>query len=215
MVFGIRSKPDQVYKALQAGLERMRVEYVDRAVLSINETAPDPSTATFSGRWISDTEQPKPKTSYYPFEVLTEAEQDMIMKGRTYDVVSLVLPRVMGSVTYHEPGIEEITRTRMHWFLPKLKPTAKMNYHRTDRFYDIHQMKVFTEDAASSGWTPESIDKAVDAGISEYHAITKRLMAPVRSAIAAMNEVGYMPTTDVYLDEIRQKIESARKNKTQ
>ena len=117
--------PEAVYQALMDGLDRMEAEYVDRVIINLHEAEPRPNPN--AGEWI-----PLGKGSeYYPFEMLEDSEQEMILSGKTYVVDSLVRNNVGGIVEYGDEGIERFHRThRIPAFLPRMIPESKWNDSR-------------------------------------------------------------------------------------
>ena len=76
----------------------MGEEEVDRVLLTVYESDPDPNA---TGHWYS------PKIDYYPFEMLEETEQEMILGKKHYTVVALVKENVRDVVNYEGEGVEE------------------------------------------------------------------------------------------------------------
>src|SRR3989344_4105745 len=111
---------EELYKALIDGLAEIQRQGVDRAILKIEECEP---ASDVTGRWSTFNE-----SNYYPFETLTEGEKENILGEKHYAVTSLVADNVGGVVKYQSPGVEVYQRTRVHPFLPKLKPESNLNY---------------------------------------------------------------------------------------
>ncbi|GEM_PF-6407497 len=192
-----------VYHALCAGLEKLKTGYADAVVLALYEADGDPSVV---GRWIDMNE-----TRYYPFEILPEAEQEMIRSGKTYERVALVMPDVCGVRGYPTAGVETFKRTHIHPLLPKLIPESQLKYVTTGSFAGEEQLQDFVRSAAKSGWAPETIDKAVSDGLAEYRGITRRLMEQggVMKALGEMEQRQCSPSEQIFAD-LRNQVAKAR-----
>ncbi len=194
-----------VYRALCAGLEKLKTGYADSVVLALYETNGDPSAG---GRWIDMNE-----TRYYPFEILPEAEQEMILSGKTYERAALVMPDVCSICRYPTAGLETFKRTHIHPLLPKLIPESELKYVTTGSFAGEEQLQDFARSAAESGWTPEAIEKAVSDGLAEYRGITRRLMGQVGilKALGEMEKRQYPPSEQLFAD-LRNQVAKARED---
>jgi hypothetical protein len=169
--------PEAVYQALMDGLDRMETEYVDRVVISLHGAKPRPNPN--AGEWIPSGKGSK----YYPFEMLEDSEQEMISNEKTYVVDSLVRKNVRGIVEYGDEGIERFHRThRISAFLPGMISKSNHNYSTEGGLIaSVENIRDFAKDAARGGWSPEAIGQVVDAGIEEYHKVTRRLMESEQS----------------------------------
>lgn len=177
--------PEAVYQSLMNGLNRMEAEEVDRVILTLYEAEPRPNPN--AGEWIPLGEG----SQYYPFEVLEESEQEMILNGKTYVVDSLVRNDVGGFVKHKDRRIERYHRThRIPAFLSRLMPESNLNYSTEGGMIAAGEegLRAFSENVAKEGWGPEAIERVVDAGIQEYHIVTRRLMenAGVLNALERM-----------------------------
>ena len=172
-----------VRQALMEGLNEMERQHVDRIVLTMYESEPNPNVR---GRWINVGKE----TRYYPFEMLDEAEQTMINEGKTYTVISLVRDNVGNVISYSDRGIEKFHRTHLVPMLPPLVPESQLNYV-TEGFLS-NDLEQIAKDAVKSGWTPEAIRQRVQEGIQEYKGITRKLMekAGVYDALERMEKRG-------------------------
>lgn len=177
-------KHNPVYDALESGLDEMERQGVDRVVLSVYEGEPDPNAF---GAWNSGED-----FNYYPFEMLNETEQRMMLDKKHYGVISLVRDNVGVVVAYLGRGIERYDRTRVHPMLPAMKPESNINYFTQGCVYTGNRLKEFAEESAIAGWTPEMIEKRVGIGIQEYHDITQKLMekAGVYVSLERLNKRG-------------------------
>ena len=111
MVLTLKNKSYDVYAALQRALDTMKRNYVDRVVLSLDELD---SKGREPAGWINL----KNNGDYYPFEFLTPDEQEMILKGKDYEVIALVQNEVKGIVKYPTAGMELYQRRKQNLFLP-------------------------------------------------------------------------------------------------
>jgi len=188
------------YNALINGLNEMERQGVDRIVLTLYES--EPSKNAF-GRFI-DIEK---EFRYYPLDMLDEAEQEMIKKGKTYTVVALVRDNVGGIVQYENKGIEKYHRARVHPLLPRLKPESDLNYATEGGIYTGKNFKKFIEEVIEGAWDPKEIEQRINSGIQEYYTITQRLMekAGVYTKLEQMRQRKYSPFEQIMLD-IRKKI---------
>ncbi len=109
-----------IYNALINGLNEMGRQSVDRIILTLHESESSKNT---TGRWINGDKE----TNYYPFEMLDETEQEMIMSGKHYTVVALVGSNVGDVVSYTDEGVEVYNRTHGVPFLPRMKPESELN----------------------------------------------------------------------------------------
>jgi hypothetical protein len=178
-------KTGTVYRSLVRGLDEMERRGADRVILTVYED--EPST-TMQGKWTPDS---KPNTiDYYPFEVLGDAEQEMVRGGKHYTVVALVSQKVGGLVEYRDRGVERYRRTRIRPFLPRLRPESNLSFVTEGGVFTGPSIKEFAKSAANDGWTPELIEKRVSLGINEYCAKTKELMekAGVYAALQEMEQ---------------------------
>ncbi len=117
---------DAVYDSFVEVLDKIETKGIDRVVLSLAEFNPESS----NGRFINEDE-----THYYPFELLTKEEQEMILRGSSYQVISLVRKKVFGQVEYSERGLEVYHRTRINPFLPLLKSESNLLYVSEGRVF--------------------------------------------------------------------------------
>ena len=200
--------PEAVYQSFIDGLDRMETEGVDRVILTLHEAEPRPNPN--ASEWILPEEIPR----YYPFEVLEESEQKMILEGKTYVVDSLVRNDVGGFVKYKDKGIERYHRTHgIPVFLQRLKPEANLNYFTEGGMIATGEggVRKFAEDAAMGGWNPEALERVVDVGIPEYHKVTRRLMesAGVYNALERMESE--QSPFERLMYGVRERIDSAKK----
>src|SRR3989344_3131294 len=90
------NKKPNLYGTMVKGLDRIEREGIDRVILFVGEIEPEDTLA----RFINANE-----TSYYPFELLLEDEQKMMLDGKHYQVIALVTKKVMGQRVYSARGI--------------------------------------------------------------------------------------------------------------
>ena len=176
------------YAALIKGLEDMKRQGVDSVLLSLYESAPSSDAA---GRFISLGKD----TNYYPFEMLPECEQKMILDGKHYIRVSLVDDNVGGLVRYPSGGVEIIQRTHVIPFLPEQKPESDFNYVTKSGLCSGKDLEEFAKNAEKSGWTKEIIEQVIASRINEYRAKTRELMekSGVYKALEKMEQRKYTP----------------------
>lgn len=171
----LEDKVNAVYEALINSLEKIKKHSVGRVILTLFEVGEEELKEEGLlplGRWISEKD-----IMYYPFEMLNEAEQEMIKSKKSYKVIALVSDRIPGIITYPAPGVEVYVRMRIDPYLPRLKKKSPLNYITKGGIYPIgKELKNFAEKAVTWGWKPEDIEKVVEMGIQEYHSITKKLM---------------------------------------
>ena len=165
-LFKRKEVENPVHTALLNGLDEMKKHNVDRITLTIQETEPRETSAM----WVTS-----PHERYYPLEILTDEEQEMIKAGKHYESAALVLENVGGMVTYPNNGLERVQRTSR---VPVLCPMEEKDY-----IYDTEggiitkeSLKSFADLAQSRGCTPEMINQRVQEGIQEYHDKTSELM---------------------------------------
>lgn len=186
-----------VYRALLNGLNEMERHGVDRVILTLYESEPSQNA---TGRWLTAGKD----TNYYPFEMLDGTEQGMIKDGKHYTVVALVRDNVGDVVRYADKGgVEVYNRTHIVPFLPKLKPESELNYVTEGGARTGENLKQFAESVAGNGWSSQAIDQRVNAGIQEYHAITRKLMekAGVYDALKRMEQRQFTPFEQVMRNE--------------
>jgi len=178
-----------IYRALMTGLSEMERQGVDRVVLTLYASEPSQNA---TGRWLTAGKD----TNYYPFDMLDETEQEMIKEGKHYTIVALVRDNVGNVVRYADNGgIEVYTRTHIVPFLPELKPESELNYATKGGAHTGENLKQFAESVARNGWNPEAIEQRVNAGIQEYHTITRNLMkwAGVYDSLERMEQRQFTP----------------------
>jgi|SRR3989344_4062555 len=169
MVFGIfKRKNEQVetlevnrksdiYETVVKGLDRIEREGVDRVIMCVAKIEPQDTIS----RFINANE-----TNYYPFELLLEYEQRMMLDEKYYQVIALVTKNVMGQIENPGKGIEVYDRIHFHPFLSALKNTSNLKY--------ISKGGVYTEGNGLSelcqalDWTPEMFEKGLEQGINLY-----------------------------------------------
>ena len=148
-----------VYDTLVGGLDEMEDGSIDRVVLALYESEPSDNSR---GRWLTSRDN-----NYYPFEILSEEEQRMILDKKHYTVVALVRSKVNGFVQYPDRGVEKYQRTRVNPFLPSLKPESTLNYVTEGEIYYGEKLIDYAKIAEESGWTVEAIAKCVDESIQK------------------------------------------------
>ena len=165
-----REQSGLVYAAFVKGIEEMRMHGVDYVVLDFNVR--EQADASVCGKFTDLS-----STTYYPFEMLTPEEQKLILEGKHYDRLALVLENVGGVITYSEPGIEIYARNRVSWWLPKMDPKSNTNYITEGGVHTDEAMRVLAERAEfADKWTPEYVDQKIKAGIHAYRQKTLELM---------------------------------------
>ena len=195
--FPTQNQNGSVYRALLNSLNEMEKQGVDRVILTLYESEPSKNA---TGRWLTAGKD----TNYYPFEMLDETEQRMIKDGKHYTVVALVRNNVGDVVRYADKGgVEVYNRTHIVPFLPRLKPESELNYVTEGGAHTGENLKQFAESVAGNGWNPEAIEQRVNAGIQEYHTITRKLMekAGVYDALKKMEQRQFTPLEQVMRNE--------------
>lgn len=200
------SREEEIHAALINGLAEMKRQHIDHVVLTLHETEPSENAR---GRWLTVGKD----TNYYPFGFLPKNEQEMILNGKHYERVALVTRDVGGFIEYRGDGVEVYHRTHITPFLPKLLPECLLNYvTEGGAWTEEDNVRKFAKVATSLGWTKESIEKSVAAGMQDYHNKTKKLMqnAGVYAALEKMEQKRYSPFQQI-MAEMRQQINQARK----
>jgi hypothetical protein len=124
------------------------------------------------GGWINM--HTEGKHAYYPFEVLEAKEQQHILQGDEYQVMSFVQPNALGVAPYQEPGVEVMTRVKSKAMLPKFLPESEMNYHTIKQFYTAKDLPSLVKQLEGV----DSVDNLVTGlaeGIASYHTKTEEL----------------------------------------
>jgi hypothetical protein len=174
------------------GLERMKKEGVERAVLSV-EDLPEASP---EGTVILE----RPNFPYV-FEALTDAEQVRILRKEDYGTVALVAD--IGNDTFENDFIELHYRQRGIVLLP-LKPESPLHYATgINNFVGGDRIKEFSGYAVNQKCTREEMQEMIEKGITDYHARTRALMekAGVYDALRRMDERGVSSFEEVLLKE--------------
>jgi len=199
-------KVNGVYSALVNGLNEMSKRGANRVILTIYESEPDKNA---TGRWIDIGKE----TNYYPFEMLDEQEQEMILGGKHYTVVSLVLDNIDEVIKYPNNDVEQYDRTHIVPFLPVIKEESNLNYVTKGGVYTGENLRQFAEDFEKSGWTEDLVKKRIEAGIQKYNSITKRLIknSGVYEALERMEE-RQVSQLEEMLAEIRENIKLSERN---
>jgi hypothetical protein len=211
-------KPLKVYETFTKVLDDMPKRGVDRVLLLLDvyETGPNKTPNLFT-----DTESTAGKftesgsdedlSKYYPFEMLTKNEQEIILNKKDYDIGALVLRNVGGVVNYSDIGFEIYQRRRGYPFLNRSEPESNFNYITQGGIYTGDELEYFAKVAKKWGWTEEAIIKRAEASIQEWHDETIELMDKAgvfeRKASKGMENGSYMPKTDRILLEMRAQIE--------
>ena len=187
-------EPSTVYDAFTNGLSEMERRGADRVVLAVYKSEPNGNA---SGRWLTSDD-----TNYYPFEMLDGSEQEMIMDSNHYEVVALVRDDVGNVKKNPGSGVERYHRTRIHPILPALKPECELNYVTGGGVYTGEGLREFSRTAEKSGWTPEMIGEAVEAGIEAYRDKTVELMerGGVHDSLESMEKREYTPLEKLLVD---------------
>lgn len=190
------------YKALMEGLKRIKEEGVDRVVLAADDCEPNKNA---TGRWSSFNE-----SDYYPFEILSPREQEMIKKGKHYVVAALVNNDVGGIVKYPKEGVEVYQRTHVAPLLPRLKPESNLNYITQGGVHTKEMIRAYAREV-SDEWTAGMIEKRIEDGIKEYNAKTMELMekAGVYKTLDEMNQREHSPFEKILYD-MRKNINAAK-----
>ncbi len=219
------NQSEAVYNSLMEGLESMKSKGVDRIPLLIGETKP---SENIGGRWISSDEN-----IYYPFGVLTDEEQKMVLDKKTYIIFSLVDSNVGDMVRYQDKGVEGYKRNHTTPFLSRLMPESRLNYVNEGNFYSTDDLRELSQHLVDFGLTPEIVKQKIEKGIQEYREKTIELDTKVKYALDGMEARGKtskelcaeygkpaedlirgnrgLTQEEVIFSEMRKKIEAARK----
>jgi|SRR3990167_5265640 len=200
-----KSKDSGMYRSLINGLAEMRREGVDIVVLSLYESEPSKNVTS---QWLSGEE-----IRYYPFEMLSDDEQNMILEGKHYTRVALVRNNVGGIIEYNSDGVEIFCRTHLHLYLPQLTRESELNYVTRGGAWTGDKLKEFAEYVEKSGWTEELIKERIGEGLEEYHAKTIELMKKevVYKSLEVMEQRKSTPFEQM-LANMRTQIEQAKIN---
>lgn len=164
----------RIHMALEAGLEKMASEGVERIVLTLHES-PGLNLPKREG-WMDAGDR-----KYYPHQILDDEELALMRAGKSYTVISLVNGDVGGSLNRKAEGVQVILREfAPSRFLPKLENDADLNYELAVSRFEGEDLLKWA--GGVKAWTPDMIAERIVDGIAEWKERTAELVGQARQA---------------------------------
>ena len=173
-----QGRQGEIKGLLMETLQLMREKGMDRLVLDVTPMPRDMGLVEKLGGW---TDMNQSYFRYYPYEVLTKAERELVDKHESHQVIALFLAdanKFYGR-DYTQDGVEVANRTNLVWMMPELKTSATQRFGTDFIVYPGEEgMNKFA--SAVAGAYPEltgaMLKENVDAAIAEYKSITRALI---------------------------------------
>jgi len=174
----MKDQIEEIYDVIIKGFEEMQKQYVDRVVISLKEL----DTSNLKNITLSS-------VSYYPPELLTKEENDLINQRKSYTVIALVTPNPDGIMKYGECGIEYYDRLYLLY-----------QYVTKGGRIKGEKMKEFVQRMQENGFKKENLEEAIKRGINEYHKVTKELLKKegVYKVLKSMHSRRYTPEERIF-----------------
>jgi hypothetical protein len=158
---------EELTGAVMECLTEMKNMGYNRITFNISELSEKEAKENRPTGWIET-------TPYYPNEIISPDEIDIMKKEGSYQVASFVNNETSGIRGYDDSCLEVINRIRIHPLLPKMDPTSQLYYITSaDALLTLNADTI--DMLVETGITADNLKKGFRKGVEEYRAATEKL----------------------------------------
>ncbi|MGV8171156.1 MAG: hypothetical protein ACP5OA_00510 [Candidatus Woesearchaeota archaeon] len=158
---------EELTNAVRECLSEIKDKGYNRITFNISELSEKEAKENRPTGWMNT-------TPYYPNEIISPDEIDIMNKEGSYQVASFVNNETPGVRKYDGNCLEIINRIRIYPLLLKMDPTSKIYYSNSaDALLNLNDETI--DMLAETGMTADDLRKGFRKGVEEYRKATENM----------------------------------------